>query len=89
MRKLIMMAEIHPVPSHIFTPLYATRNDTFLKCEFLHPGRSHKARVARALVDDAERRGEIGPRRRRTLLERTGEISASPWRWRRVSGVTN
>lgn len=60
------------MPNAVLTPLYETRHDTFLKCEFLHPGRSHKARVAQALVDDAERRGEIGPNRRRTLLERTG-----------------
>ncbi|EFC79052.1 Pyridoxal-5'-phosphate-dependent protein beta subunit [Parafrankia sp. EUN1f] len=44
----------------------------FLKCELLHPGRSHKARVARALVDDAEIRGKIFPGCGRTLLERTG-----------------
>jgi cysteine synthase A len=44
----------------------------FLKCEFLHPGRSHKARVARSLVDDAEARGCIGEGTERILLERTG-----------------
>lgn len=44
----------------------------YLKCEFLHPGRSHKARVACSLVDDAEARGYIGGAARRVLLERTG-----------------
>ena len=44
----------------------------YLKCEFLHPGRSHKARVARSLVDDAEARGYIGGAASRILLERTG-----------------
>jgi cysteine synthase A len=44
----------------------------FLKCEFLHPGRSHKARVARSLIDDAEARGEISAHGDRILLERTG-----------------
>jgi len=54
------------------TPLFPVRADEFLKAEFLHPGRSHKARVARALVDDAEHRGEISAGRRRIMLERTG-----------------
>ncbi|NUP01133.1 MAG: cysteine synthase family protein [Hamadaea sp.] len=54
------------------TPLYQASEDTYFKCEFLHPGRSHKARVAKALVDDAERRGEISPGGPRVLLERTG-----------------
>jgi len=44
----------------------------YLKCEFLHPGRSHKARVARSLIDDAEARGYIGGATSRVLLERTG-----------------
>lgn len=44
----------------------------YFKCEFLHPGRSHKARVAAALIDDAERRGQINPDGRHVLLERTG-----------------
>jgi cysteine synthase A len=44
----------------------------YLKCEFLHPGRSHKARVARSLVDDAEARGCVGGTTSRVLLERTG-----------------
>jgi cysteine synthase len=58
---------------HTFrTPLFQASEDLFLKCEFLHPGRSHKARVARALIEAAERDGEVGPMRKRTLLERTG-----------------
>lgn len=43
-----------------------------MKCEFLHPGRSHKARVAKSLIDDAEQRGWISPERPKVLLERTG-----------------
>jgi cysteine synthase len=54
------------------TPLFSPFDDVFLKCEFLHPGRSHKARVARALVDDAESRGAISSANRPVLLERTG-----------------
>lgn len=54
------------------TPLVAAASDLFLKCEFLHPGRSHKARVAGALIDDAEERGGLSPAQGRTLLERTG-----------------
>ncbi|MEU4796720.1 pyridoxal-phosphate dependent enzyme [Streptomyces sp. NPDC023327] len=50
------------------TPLVADGDGVYLKCDFLHPGRSHKARVASALVDDAEARGLAGKR----LLERTG-----------------
>lgn len=54
------------------TPLFAIDQENFVKCEFLHPGRSHKARVASALVDDAEQRGMIHPGGRPVLLERTG-----------------
>ncbi|MEV6782718.1 pyridoxal-phosphate dependent enzyme [Streptomyces sp. NPDC051098] len=54
------------------TPLFEAIPGTLLKCEFLHPGRSHKARVARALIDDAEQRGRLGPGDRKVLLERTG-----------------
>ncbi|MFE4968161.1 PLP-dependent cysteine synthase family protein [Streptomyces sp. NPDC056660] len=54
------------------TPLLEALPDVFLKCEFLHPGRSHKARVARALIDDAERRGIISPGGSTELIERTG-----------------
>lgn len=54
------------------TPLLAIDRETFVKCEFLHPGRSHKARVARALVDDAEQRELIHPGDGPVLLERTG-----------------
>lgn len=54
------------------TPLFRAAEDVYLKCEFLHPGRSHKARVARSLIDDAEARGEISPLGSRVLLERTG-----------------
>jgi cysteine synthase len=54
------------------TPLLRTSVDTFLKVEFLHPGRSHKARVARALIDDAEQRHHVLPGGEKRLLERTG-----------------
>lgn len=54
------------------TPFIRIRDDVFLKCEFLHPGRSHKARVARALIDDAEQEHGLSPQQGRTLLERTG-----------------
>jgi cysteine synthase len=54
------------------TPMIKDSSGVFLKCEFLHPGRSHKARVARHLVDDAEARGYIGGDSKRILLERTG-----------------
>ncbi|MFF4353984.1 PLP-dependent cysteine synthase family protein [Streptomyces sp. NPDC001530] len=54
------------------TPLFEAAPGIFLKCEFLHPGRSHKARVARALVEDAERRGHVVRGGRKILLERTG-----------------
>jgi cysteine synthase A len=52
--------------------MIADSRDVFLKCEFLHPGRSHKARVARSLIDDAETQGHIGGPDKRILLERTG-----------------
>ncbi|MDX3383862.1 pyridoxal-phosphate dependent enzyme [Streptomyces niveiscabiei] len=54
------------------TPLLEVLPNTFLKCEFLHPGRSHKARVARALIEDAERRGVIVRGGGTALVERTG-----------------
>ncbi|WP_437033929.1 pyridoxal-phosphate dependent enzyme [Streptomyces sp. enrichment culture] len=54
------------------TPLIEIFPGAFFKCEFLHPGRSHKARVARALVDDAEQRGELVRGGGKVLLERTG-----------------
>ncbi|MEU1708111.1 pyridoxal-phosphate dependent enzyme [Streptomyces sp. NPDC005706] len=54
------------------TPLFEALPGVFLKCEFLHPGRSHKARVARALIDDAERRGLVEPGGSTALIERTG-----------------
>ncbi|MBE1493581.1 cysteine synthase A [Amycolatopsis lexingtonensis] len=56
----------------IATPLVPDSPGRFLKCEFLHPGRSHKARVARCLVDDAEAAGFVGGPGGRVLLERTG-----------------
>lgn len=39
------------------------------KCEFLNPGGSGKDRIARAIVDDAERRGQLRPGM--TLVEAT------------------
>lgn len=60
------------VATSLLTPLFQASDDIFLKCEFLHPGRSHKARVARALIDDAEQRRQISPGGSRILLERTG-----------------
>ncbi|WP_328665423.1 PLP-dependent cysteine synthase family protein [Streptomyces sp. NBC_00328] len=54
------------------TPLFEAIPGILLKCEFLHPGRSHKARVARALISDAEERGHLKPGDRKVLLERTG-----------------
>jgi cysteine synthase len=54
------------------TPMIMDSPGVYLKCEFLHPGRSHKARVACSLVDDAEARGYIGGPASRVLLERTG-----------------
>lgn len=54
------------------TPLFSPMDDVFVKCEFLHPGRSHKARVAQALVDDVEARGLVRPDGGTVLLERTG-----------------
>ncbi|QNP68120.1 pyridoxal-phosphate dependent enzyme [Streptomyces roseirectus] len=54
------------------TPLLEVLPNTFLKCEFLHPGRSHKARVARALIEDAERRGKVTRGGGTALIERTG-----------------
>lgn len=54
------------------TPMIMDSPGVYLKCEFLHPGRSHKARVARGLVDDAEARGSVGGSSDRILLERTG-----------------
>ena len=35
--------------------------DIFVKCEYLNPGGSMKDRVARNIVTDAERRGQLGP----------------------------
>ena len=63
-----------PNMSHdsLLTPLFSVSDDVYLKCDFLHPGRSHKARVARFLIDDAEARGEISPHDGSVLLERTG-----------------
>jgi cysteine synthase A len=58
--------------SALCTPLFQASEDVFLKCEFLHPGRSHKARVARALIEDAEKRNAVFPGGSRILLERTG-----------------
>ncbi|MFI1920409.1 PLP-dependent cysteine synthase family protein [Nocardia sp. NPDC020380] len=54
------------------TPLVERPDKIFLKCEFLHPGRSHKARVAAHLIDDAEQRGLVHPSGNLSLLERTG-----------------
>ncbi|MBB5912995.1 cysteine synthase A [Nocardia transvalensis] len=54
------------------TPLVRQPGGIFLKCEFLHPGRSHKARVAAHLIDDAEHHGWIDPTNDVSLLERTG-----------------
>lgn len=53
------------------TPLHKLDDNLFLKCEFLHPGRSHKARVAKAMIDDAEKNNRIQPGIT-TILERTG-----------------
>ncbi|MEV7347227.1 pyridoxal-phosphate dependent enzyme [Streptomyces sp. NPDC093544] len=60
---------LDPMPP---TPLFEAIPGILLKCEFLHPGRSHKARVARALIDDAEERRYLGPGDGKVLLERTG-----------------
>lgn len=57
---------------HFRTPLIRLAEDIFVKCDFLHPGRSHKARVARALIDDAEARHGLSTGQGRVLLERTG-----------------
>ncbi|NUR62954.1 MAG: pyridoxal-phosphate dependent enzyme [Catenulispora sp.] len=54
------------------TPLVRESENLFLKCEFLHPGRSHKARVAVSLIDDAERSGALAGNGAKVLLERTG-----------------
>src|SRR5205809_5795112 len=35
--------------------------EIFVKCEYLNPGGSMKDRVARNIVEDAERRGLLGP----------------------------
>ena len=35
--------------------------DIYVKCEYLNPGGSMKDRVARNIVTDAERRGQLGP----------------------------
>jgi cystathionine beta-synthase len=35
--------------------------DIYVKCEYLNPGGSMKDRVARNIVIDAERRGQLGP----------------------------
>ena len=56
----------------VTTPMIKDSSGVFLKCEFLQPGRSHKARVARHMIDDAEARGYIGGNSKRILLERTG-----------------
>src|ERR1022692_494173 len=60
------------VDAVILTPLFQASEDTFLKCDFLHPGRSHKARVARALIEDAEDRQQLRVGSDQILLERTG-----------------
>jgi cysteine synthase A len=54
------------------TPMVADSAGVLLKCEFLHPGRSHKARVARSLIADAEVGGYADRVPRPVLLERTG-----------------
>ena len=54
------------------TPMIRLHDDVFVKCEFLHPGRSHKARVACALIDDTEAQHGPSVRHERVLLERTG-----------------
>jgi cysteine synthase len=67
--ELIMVAMVAEL---IRTPFLRARRDVFLKCELLSPGRSHKARVARALINDAEARGWIEPGCNKVLLERSG-----------------
>lgn len=49
----------------------ALRCHIFAKCEFLNPGGSPKDRVARAIIEDAERAGLIRPHAGYTIYEGT------------------
>lgn len=46
--------------------------DVYLKLEYLNPGGSHKARAARTMLDDLERRGLLIPQSGQTLVVATG-----------------
>ncbi|MGH2709180.1 MAG: PLP-dependent cysteine synthase family protein, partial [Actinomycetota bacterium] len=46
--------------------------EVYLKLEYLNPGGSHKARAARAMLTDLERRGELVPGSGQTLVVATG-----------------
>ena len=52
--------------------------EIYAKCEFLNPGGSVKDRIAVRMLDEMERRGEIGPGT--TLIEPTSARQLQPTR---------
>ena len=60
--------------------------EIFVKCEYLNPGGSMKDRVARNIVEDAERRGLLGPGARSS--RRPAATPAWAWRWWRPCAAT-
>ena len=54
------------------TPIIKTSNNVFLKLEFLHVGRSHKARAAVGILNRAEASGDLVRNGGATIIEKTG-----------------
>ncbi|MGE4070201.1 MAG: pyridoxal-phosphate dependent enzyme [Lysobacterales bacterium] len=54
------------------TPLLELGQDAFFKLEFLHIGRSHKARAAVGMLDRAEAAGDLIRNTGQIILEKTG-----------------
>ena len=57
-----------------------------MKAERANPGGSIKDRIGLSMIEDAERRGVLGPGS--TIIEPTRATPASGWRWSPPSRAT-
>lgn len=54
------------------TPVVRAGEALFIKLEHLQVGQSHKARAARAIISNAEKRGDLKPDRDDVIIEKSG-----------------
>ena len=75
------IVKLNKVAAHV-------KADIYVKCEYLNPGGSMKDRVALNIINDAERRGLLGPGRRPSSRP-PAATPARAWRWSRRSAATS